>query len=141
MFCSITDSLLLGSNVPDAGALKFDSSDHIRYQNGMDVSGHNYGCRRQIEIKKNINGGEGYTITIFNLDGIHPLWGNSVQMAPKQMRITRVKDCVVSLMGFGVDIMGNSFSDYAIDIFFKGKVVNKITLKMLDRNIEIEYLK
>lgn len=138
---SIVDSLLSGNNNPDVGELKFDSTDHIRYQNGIDVSGHNYGCHRQVIIQNNINDMEGYSVSILNLDGNHPLWGNNVQMAPKQMRITHVHNNTVSLIGYGVDIMGNSFSDYAVDIFFLGREVYKIVLKMLDRNVELEYLK
>ncbi|MBR4390256.1 MAG: hypothetical protein IKT00_13935 [Prevotella sp.] len=135
------ESLLSGNNNPDVGEFRFDSTDHIRYQNGIDVSGHNYGCHRQIEIKNNINGGEGYTVTIFNLDGNHPLWGSNVQMAPKQMKIINVVDNIISLRGFGYDMMGSPFSDYGIDIYFDNKEIEKIKLKMFDRNIELEYLK
>lgn len=145
---SIIDSLLSGNNYPTGEPVKFDSSDHIRYANGIDVSGHNYGCNRQIEIQKNIEGGEGYTVTIYNLDGIHPLWGNNVQMAPKQMRIIDAQPPIVggslgfvSLRGYGYDMMGSPYSDYAIDLFFNGKEIEKVILKMLDRNIELEYLK
>ena len=138
---SILDSLLSGNNHPNPGEYKFTSTDHIRYQNGVDVSGHNYGCRRQIEIKNNIEGGEGYTITIYNLDGNHPLWGNNIQMAPKKMKIIGYNGKVVSLVGLGYDFLGTSFSDYALDVYFSDKEVGKIILKMIDRNIEIEYLK
>lgn len=62
-------------------------------------------------------------------------------MAPKQMRIINVNDNVVSLRGFGNDRLGNSFSDYAIDLYFNGLEIEKAILKMLDRNIELEYLK
>ncbi len=138
---NISDDLLSGDNFPTGESLKFDSTDHIRYSNGVDVSGHNYGCHRQIEIQKNIEGREGYTITIYNLDGIHPLWGNNVQMAPKQMKIINVNGNIVSLRGYGCDKLGSSFSDYAIDLFFDGTDITKAVLKMLDRNIELEYLK
>lgn len=138
---NISDDLLSGDNFPTGESLKFDSTDHIRYSNGVDVSGHNYGCHRQIEIQKNIEGREGYTITIYNLDGIHPLWGNNVQMAPKQMKIINVNGNIVSLRGYGCDKLGSSFSDYAIDLFFDGTDITKAVLKILDRNIELEYLK
>lgn len=134
-------AILAGNNNPANGSFVFDSNDHIRYQNGIDVSGHNYNCHRRIEIKNNINGGEGYTVTIYNLDGIHPVWGTNVQMAPKQMKIVRKKDNVVSLQGFGYDMMGGSFSDYGIDLYFIEEDVSKVVLKMLDRNIELEYFK
>lgn len=55
--------ILQGNNNPSPGSIVFDSSDHIRFQNGMDVSGHNYGCNRRIVIEKSITGGKGYTIT------------------------------------------------------------------------------
>ena len=138
---SICKDLLDGNNYPIGEIVKFNSTDHIRYANGIDVSGHNFGCNRQIVIQKNIEGGEGYTITIYNLDGVHPFWCNSVQMAPKQMRIINVTDNIVYLRGFGNDRLGNRFSDYAIDLYFNGLEIEKATLKMLDRNIELEYLK
>lgn len=46
--------LLKGDNNPPQGAVVFDSSDHVRFQNGNDVSGHNYGCNRRLVIEKNI---------------------------------------------------------------------------------------
>lgn len=75
------DYLIEGDNYPPAGYVSFDSSDHIRFQNGKDVSGHNYGCNRRFVIEKNIEGGEGYTVTMYNLDGLHPLWKDNIQMA------------------------------------------------------------
>ena len=81
-----TQYLIDGNNYPPDGNVVFDSSDHIRFQNGKDVSGHNYGCNRRIIIERNIEGNEGYTVTMYNQDGIHPLWQNNIQMAPKQMK-------------------------------------------------------
>ena len=73
----------------------FKSSDHIRYENGRHVSGPHGGAGRAVKIEPNINGcegydiksGDGYIVTLFNLDGNHPIWQNNVQMAPKPMRI------------------------------------------------------
>ena len=138
---SICEDLLNGNNHPTGEPVRFDSTDHIRYANGIDVSGHNYGCNRQIEIQKNIEREEGYTVTIYNLSGIHPLWSNNVQMAPKQMRIISVDHNTITLRGFGFDSMGNSFSDYGIDVYLIDKKIDKIILKMFDRNIDIEYIK
>lgn len=44
--------LIEGNNNPQEGKIIFDSSDHIRFQNGKAVSGHNYGCNRRIVIEK-----------------------------------------------------------------------------------------
>ena len=41
--------LLEGNNQPIEGKIVFDSSDHIRFQNGQDVSGHNYNSHGIIE--------------------------------------------------------------------------------------------
>ena len=111
----VIDDIIAGNNNPSEGKVIFDSSDHIRFQNGIDVSGHNYGCNRRFEIEKNIEGGEGYTVTMYNLDGNHPLWQNNIQMAPKRMRIVSVNDNIVEMRGYGYDenalAMGVPLSD------------------------------
>ena len=58
-------SIIKGDNNPPCGKIVFDSSDHVRFQNGQNVSGHNYNCHRRITIEKNIEGAEGYTVTIW----------------------------------------------------------------------------
>ena len=70
--------IIEGDNYPPNGCVSFDTSDHIRFQNGKDVSSHNYGCNRRFVIEKNIEGGEGYTVTLYNLDGNHPLYGRII---------------------------------------------------------------
>lgn len=130
-----------GNSSRDLGSIRFESTDHIRYQNGRDVSGHNKGARRGVEIKPNIWGGEGYTVTIYNQDGNHPLWGNNVQMAPKQMRVVKQDGDKVELRGFGHDPMGEPFSDYGVTVHFAGDAVEKIVLHMHDRSVDIEYLR
>lgn len=133
-------SLLTGNNNPPNGRLEFDSTDHIRYQNGIDVSGHNYNCHRKIVIEKNISGGEGYTVSIYNMDGIHPLWGNNVQMSPKRMKIVQNTDDFVELRGYGADQMGASFSNYWITIEWIGTHITRVKLDMFDREVSILYL-
>ena len=137
---NLVQYLLEGNNWPPSGSISFDSSDHIRFQNGKDVSGHNYGCNRRIIIERNIEGDEGYTVTMYNQDGIHPLWQNNIQMAPKQMKIIKVHDNVVQLVGFGYDRLGASFSDYGIDVLVDGLIITRVQLNMFDRNISIVYL-
>lgn len=137
----ILKCLIEGNNYPPEGKVFFDSSDHIRFQNGQNVSGHNYGCNRRFVIEKNIEGGEGYTVTMYNLDGLHPTWQNNIQMAPKRMRIISVDGNVVELRGYGVDMLGSSFSDYGVVLLIDNKAISRIQLNMFDRNICIVYVK
>ena len=144
------NSLLAGSNNPPEGTVVFDSSDHVRFQNGQDVSGHNFGCNRRLVIEKNIEGDEGYTLTMYNLDGIHPLWKNNVQMAPKKMRIINVVNNIVELRGFGYDekafamgasLQAASFENYGFVLMIENNEIVRAQLNMFDRNISIVYLK
>jgi len=144
------DDILKGNNYPSEGKVIFDSSDHIRFQNGKDVSGHNYGCNRRFVIEKNIEGNEGYTVTMYNLDGNHPLWKDNIQMAPKRMHIVSANDNIVELRGYGYDenalIMGAplsdaSFANYGIVLLIEDTEIKRIQLNMYDRNISIVYLK
>jgi hypothetical protein len=150
MSTELLKNLTSGSNTPSEGCFEFNSSDHIRFQNGQDISGHNYGCNRQIKIEKNISGNIGYTVTILNLDSTHPIWGNNIQMAPKQMKFIGKHDNIIELRGFGYDenalAMGAleneaSFAHYGILLLVENNQVERIQLNMYDRNISIVYLK
>ena len=142
--------LIDGNNYPPAGYVSFDTSDHIRFQNGQDVSGHNYGCNRRFVIEKNIEGGEGYTVTMYNLDGHHPFWKNNIQMAPKRMHIVSTSENVVELRGYGYDenalalgvpLSDASFASYGVVLLIENTEIKRIQLNMFDRNISIVYLK
>ena len=146
----VIDDIITGNNNPSEGEIIFDSSDHIRFQNGKDVSGHNYGCNRRFVIEKNIEGGAGYTVTIYNLDRLHPLWKNNIQMAPKRMRIVSVNDNIVEMRGYGYDenalamgapLSDASFANYGIVLLIEGTEIKRIQLNMYERNISIVYLK
>lgn len=142
--------IIEGSNYPPNGFVSFDSSDHIRFQNGEDVSGHNFGCNRRFVIEKNIEGCEGYTVTMYNLDGLHPLWKDNIQMAPKRMRIVSSKEKIVELRGYGYDenalalgapLSDASFASYGVVLLIEDTEIKRIQLNMYDRNISIVYLK
>ena len=141
MSIKLLTSLKSGSNNPPEGYIEFNSSDHIRFQNGQDISGHNFGCNRQIKIEKNISGNSGYTVTIYNLDSNHPVWGNNIQMAPKQMKIIKIENDIVTLRGYGTDSLNASFTDYGIDILIQNNEIERVQLNMFDRNISLLYLK
>lgn len=121
--------------------LRFASKDHLRYENGIHVSGPHGGAARGIEIVPNYKLKDGYLVTIFNLDGINPLWGNNIQMAPKQMKVVRKTENEIELRGFGHDMIGNTFSDYGMTLKICDGGLERCYLHLFDRNIYIEYLK
>lgn len=137
---TIIESLLSGSNYPPEGSIAFISSDHIRFQNGQDVSGHNNGSNRKLVIEKDIEGGEGYSVTMYNLDGNHSFWQNNIQMATKRMRVVNIQNNIVQLRGFGVDQFGTPFSDYGVDLLIEDSQISRVQLNMFDRNVSIVYL-
>ena len=134
----------------------FKSSDHLRYENGIHVSGpHHGGANRAVKVEPNKNGcsgynvqgGDGYIVTIYNLEGAHPVWGNNVQMSPKPMRIVEQTTRKIVLRGYPVQAMSPfgwiefSGQDYGLTIFIKNEEVDKCVLHMYDRNTDLEYLK
>jgi hypothetical protein len=131
----------------DLSNVYFVSNSHQRYENGTPVRGLQSGCNRAIKIEDNIDRGEGYTVTVFNLDSSHPLWGNNVQMSPKPMKVIQQSEDKIVLRGFGYDKRalamgaGNdaSFANYGLSIYIKYGDILKCTLHMYDRNVEIEY--
>lgn len=139
--------LLSGSNTPCAGQYEFKSSDHIRFEHGIDVSGHNYGCHRTVKIEKDIKGRSGYSVTVFNDDGIHPLWRDNVQISTKPMRVESVSNGEIYLRGYGYDKISlawgagedASFADYALTIRFSGKKITSCVMHLLDRDVDIVY--
>ncbi len=120
--------------------VRFESSDHLRYENGNHIAGPHGGAKRGIEITPNFKLNEGYLVTIFNLEGNHPLWGDNIQMSTKQMKIIERTTNEIQLRGFGSDFLGNSFSNYGLTIHLKNNDIEFVKLHMYDRNSEIKYL-
>jgi hypothetical protein len=118
----------------------FKSSDHIRYENGRHVSGPHGGAGRAIKVEPNISGGEGVSVTTYNLDGNHPIWQNNVQIAPKQMKVIQQTNDTIVLRGYGYDAMGASFADYGLTIKLNNGELEKCILHLHDRAVDIEYL-
>ena len=84
------------------------------------------------------------------MDGIHPLWQNNVQMAPKRMKIVNVDDSIVELRGYGYDenalamgvpIDAAAFSNYGIKKKKKNGEIARAQLNMYDRNVSLLYLR
>jgi hypothetical protein len=86
----------------------FKAPDHLRYENGKHVSGPNGGAAQAVQVEPNVNrsegyniqGGEGYIVTVFNLDGNHPVWNSKVQMTPKPMKIISQSSEKIVLRGY-----------------------------------------
>lgn len=133
----------------------FKSSDHLRYENGVHVAGPHGGANRAVKVEPNINGckgyniqgGDGYIVTIYNLDGRHPIWQNNVQMTPKPMRIVSQAVDKVVLRGYPVQARSPfgwidfNGEDYGLTIYIHDEEVYKCVLHMHDRKIDLEYLK
>jgi len=136
---SIIDETTANKKIADL-KFRFHSKDHLRYENGIHVSGPHGGAGRGIEIIPNFELKEGYLVTIYNMDGNHPFWGNNIQMASKQMKIIEKQNDKIQLRGFGNDYLGNSFSGYAITVSLVVNEIDHITLHIIDREIEIKYL-
>lgn len=118
---------------------QFHSSDHVRFQSGQDVSGHNRGCNRGIEIIKHPSIQDAFRVSIYNLDGNHPVWGDNLQMAPKVMKVVSNGSDKIALKGYGNDPMGVPFSTYGLTIHLKNESISKVVLHMFDRGVDIEY--
>lgn len=116
----------------------FKSSSHTRFENGKQVSPTQVGVNRAIKVDSN---GEYFIVTLYNLDGNHPVWQNNIQMAPKQMKVVHRENDRIILRGFGQDEMGASFADYGLTIEIVNKQVSKCILHMHDRKVDIEYVK
>jgi len=117
--------------------LEFHSSDHMRYENGLHVSGpHNGGAPRKFRVEPIINQVDCYLISLFNLETGNPVG----QMVPKQMKLISKDNSKVILRGYGTDSFGTNYSNYGLTILYVKKIVAKIILHYIDRKVTIEYL-
>ena len=133
----------------------FKSPDHLRYENGRHVSGPHGGAGRAVKVEPNINGcegynikvGEGYIVTVYNLDGNHPIWQNNVQVTPKPMKIISQSSDKIILRGYPVQAMSPfgwidfNGANYGLTINLKNGQLYNCILHLYDKNVEIEYLR
>lgn len=122
----------------DLRDFKFLSNDHSRIENGHSV-GNNKGAWRGINVKSSDN--ETFFVTMHNMNENHPVWGDNIQMAEKVMKLMKESNEKIILRGFGTDRMGASFADYGLTLHKYQDNINKVTLHMHDRNIDIVYEK
>ena len=125
----------------DLDDFKFTSSDHIRYENGVDNYGHQKGAHRFIEIVKHNIAKDAFKVTIYNMDGKHPVSGTNIQMQPKRMKIISQSDSQIELRGFGNDELGFPFSGYGLTLHLKEDEVERIVLHVFDKKVDLEYFK
>lgn len=132
----------------------FNSTSHQRYEHGIPVMGLQV-CNRAVKIEENINGckgynilpGDGYIVSILNLDCNHPWWGDNYQMSPKPMRLVRETSNEIFLRGYEVLAMTLfgfqeiDMSDYGITLYIENNEIVRCRLDLFDRNTYIEYYK
>jgi tetratricopeptide (TPR) repeat protein len=130
-----------GNNKPsiDLTDFKFLSDDHARIENGRPTNVNNKGAWRGIRVKTSDN--STFFVTLYNMNENHPVWGDNIQMAEKRMKLVVEQNDKIVLRGFGTDAMGASFADYGLTLHKANGSVNKVTLHMHDRNIDIRYEK
>lgn len=127
----------------------FTSNNHKRYENGVWTGKDNFGATRgfQFELLNVMNGVELYAVSIHILDGGLSSFGDNVQMAPKIMLRYSTSDKQVLMRGLEnakiEDEFGNirieDFSDYGVELNYTDGKLDNVTLKMFDRNVDINY--
>lgn len=123
----------------DLTDFKFLSDDHTRIENGRPTAANNKGAWRGIRVKTSDN--STFYVTMYNMNENHPVWGDNIQMAEKRMKLVEEDSNKIVLRGYGTDAMGASFADYGLTLHKTNGNVNKVTLHMHDRNIDIVYEK
>ncbi len=122
----------------------FKSSRHTRFNPG-DNSGILYeNCNRAVEIKPDTDFENSYFVTIYNLDSVHPQWGDNIQVAPKRMKVIESSDKHFTLCGYGDDPMlagrpQQIQSYYGIRVILNGNNITCISLYYHDRNVRLDY--
>jgi len=123
----------------DLTDFKFLSDDHTRIENGRPTSANNKGAYRGIRVKTSDNAT--FSVTMYNMNENHPVWGDNIQMAEKRMKLIEENSQKIILRGFGTDAMGAPFADYGLTLHKANNIVNKVILHMHDRKIDIVYEK
>lgn len=130
----------------DISNIYFISSDHIRFNNDKWSGGNNKGCMRVIAIKPDTDYENSYFVTVYNLNDLHPFWGNNIQIAPKRMRIISSDEKHIILRGFGPDPMlanrpPQIQKNYGITIHLIKNDIDHISYYYYDRNVRIDFKK
>lgn len=122
--------------------LIFYSGHHYRFEHGIEVGGG--AAKRAIRIQDSISGNEGYSVTIYDTEENEMLRADRVSMSTKPMKIISSNLDETTMRGWGIythPLVGIQipFSNYGLTIYHPGGTIQKITLHMFDRNVNIEY--
>lgn len=76
---------------------------------------------------------------MYNMDDVHPLWQNNIQMSPKRMKIVNKQENIIEFRGYGYDentlAIGASL-EAALQELATIKVNNYVYNKNRNRNTE-----
>lgn len=124
----------------DISDILFKSDQNTRFNEGVWIGEFFKNSNRAIGIKSHPEFQNNYLVSIYNLDGEHPIWRDNLQMAPKRMKVIDSNAGTITLRGFGLDDMGSPFSDYGLEIYLKENQIDSISLFLHDRDVKIDYL-
>ena len=122
--------------------LVFYSGHHYRFECGVEVGG--WAAKRAIRIQDSISGNEGSSVTIYDTEESDVLRADRVSMSTKPMKIVSSASDETTMRGWGIythPLIGVQipFSNYGLTIYHPSGVIQKITLHMFDKNVDIEY--
>ncbi|SDR90858.1 hypothetical protein [Gramella sp. MAR_2010_147] len=90
--------------------------------------------KRAVRVEPHID--KGYLVTIFKLNGFLSKWGNTVEVAPKQMKLQETGKNRTILKG----IEGSKDSHYSLSVFHENNDIKKIVMHHHNENKDVEYL-
>ena len=138
----------IGNKIPSVlrKILIFRSNEHQRYESGIPVMGLQK-CLRTIQIEVNNEGcqgyniepGDGYILKIFNDDTQTSL------MSAKPMRLHDHTENTIELRGYPLMALSPfgwqpvDYSSYSFVIYVNNGIISKCEMRMLDRDLVIEY--
>ena len=138
----------IGNKIPSVlrKILIFRSNEHQRYESGIPVMGLQK-CLRTIQIEVNNEGcqgyniepGDGYILKIFNDDTQTSL------MSAKPMRLHNHTENTIELRGYPLMALSPfgwqpvDYSSYSFVIYVNNGIISKCEMRMLDRDLVIEY--
>ena len=126
----------------DISDVCFISTNHTRFNN-QETKGETFlACNRKFLINEDSSIKNSYIVTLYNLDGVNPMWGDNIQMAPKRMKVVKIENDTIVLRGFGNDPMLTNRppqvqENFGVCIKHANNEISEIALLYHDRNVKI----